>query len=194
MYSLEVDVSYVDRAGVPGVSKTVLGIPLHGIVELVTYDVEVKPAIPGGTFNLIFTLLNRGTTTAMYTTISLVSEGPFKAAGQPIYVGDLDPNAPLPVSLQIQVRPDTSPGIYQVKVQVYYKDEYHRPHKEYLTFPVKVLESLPVTETVKAEKTPREAVAGFTPIISAVVVAAAVAGAVLYFKRRKAKALQPSQG
>jgi len=184
IYTFSVDIGYVDELGIARTSRSLLGIPLHGTVELVTYDVEVSPASPGAPLTVTFTLLNRGTTTASYTTITVVSERPFKPLEEPTYIGDLDPNAPLPVSLKAMVKPDTAEGVYKLKVKVYYKDEYNEDHTEYLTFPVKVLKATsPIPTLSKEEKTP-SLVDIYIYVIAGVVVAAAlIAG--LAWRRKK---------
>ncbi len=185
VYTFEVDISYVDSSGMAGVNRSLLGVPLHGIVELVTFDVAVSPTYPGGSFNLTFTLLNRGTTTAMYTMVSLVSEPPIEAAEPPTYVGDLDPNAPLPLTLKGYVSPEASEGTYPVKVKVFYKDEYHQPHTEYLTFQLEVSKAFTTTTPGKAEVKPAFTMPTYTYAIIGVV---AVALAFLAFRKLRRKA------
>jgi len=188
IYTFTVDIGYVDELGASRTSRSFIGVPLHGTVELVTYDVSAGPAGPGVPLTLTFTLLNRGTTTATYTTLSVVPEDPFKPVEESIYVGDLDPNAPLPVSLKAMVKPDTAEGEYQLKVKVYYKDEYHEEHVKFLTFPVKVSKevtpSSPMPGKIEKSQIPD------TYLYAAIVLVVAVlAGGLAWRSRRKRRKL-----
>ena len=193
IYTFTVDISYVDELGIARASRSLLGVPLHGIVELITYDVNVGPAGPGVPFTLTFTLLNRGTTTATYTTLSIVSEGPFKPLEEPTYIGDLDPNAPLPVSLKASVKPGATEGEYQLKVKVYYKDEYNEDHTEFLTFPVKVSKAVtppsPLPGKVEGPLVPLIPDPYLYAAIGLVVVAALIGG-LAWRKRRRRRELE----
>ncbi|MCX8175874.1 MAG: hypothetical protein N3E48_01420, partial [Candidatus Bathyarchaeota archaeon] len=95
--------------------------------------------------------LNRGLSSAMYTNVTIIPDYPFKArAGGSAYLGQIDPNAPLPVSLNVFVE-ECKDGIYPMKLLVSYMDEYRKPHSLTYTILVEVahVKTLEETEPVK---------------------------------------------
>ena len=190
VYTFMVDLGYMDELGVLRTSRSLLGVPLHGKVELAVYDVGKEPAAPGSLYTLTFTLLNKGTTTATYTMLAVVAEEPFTPVEEENYIGDLDPNAPLPVSLKVRVSPSAEEGEYKVKVKVYYKDEYNEDHTSLLTIPVKVLKVLPVKPGKTPTPSPLPGRVGpqaflLLPVIAAIIVVLAVGVGVLFWRRRR---------
>ncbi|KYH36455.1 MAG: S-layer domain protein, partial [Candidatus Hecatellales archaeon B24] len=190
IYTFTVDIGYVDELGISRASRSFVGVPLHGTVELATYDVSAGPAGPGVPFTLTFTLLNRGTTTATYTTLSVVSEDPFKPVEEPVYIGDLDPNAPLPVSLKAVVKPDTAEGEYQLKVKVYYKDEYHEEHVKFLTFTVKVSKEITPSSPMPGKVERPQIPELYLYALIVLAVAAVSAGGIAWRRRGKRRKME----
>ena len=153
VYNIEVDISYVDSLGVRQLTRNLIGIPLHGTIDFTIYDVTTvpSPAPVGKTSTISFTLLNRGLSSTMYTNVTVIPEYPFRAvAGSSTYLGQVDPNAPLPTSLNILVE-ECEDGVYPLKLLIFYMDEYNKPHNLTYTIPVEVAH-VKTLETGSVEK------------------------------------------
>jgi len=190
VHSFTVDISYVDSMGNSKTTTNYLGVPLHGTIELVLYDVTTTPAPAqiGRVFTFSLTILNRGTTSAMYTNLSVVPNFPFQPApgGFP-YIGELDPNAPAPVSLSATVDPEAEAGVYTLNLMVYYRDEYNQPHTMTQPIQVQVVEP-PQTSKTTTPTTP--SVSSTTIAAVGIVAVVAVVAAFLIIKRRRKESNQ----
>ncbi|MEM3737609.1 MAG: hypothetical protein QXJ75_05970, partial [Candidatus Bathyarchaeia archaeon] len=168
VHVFKIDISYTDRLGVRQATTNYIGVPLHGRVELVVYDVSTSPspAEIGNEFTLSFTVLNRGTAPAMYTNVSVIPEFPFQQAlgGFP-YIGELDPNAPAPISLTAIVSPEAGERDYPLKLSIYYRDEYNQPQTVNQTVNVRVAPPLQIEKESEATQTS----SGLLPIAVAAV-------------------------
>lgn len=127
---------------------------------------DIIPSVSGGLTinyiagvpNIVGNLLNEGTTTGLFTTVSMINQ-PFHTSNAsraypasaatnarsgstsysrstpppPQYLGDLQSDSPLPFSIPLAVDiNNTSPGTYPVILKVSYSDDLHRPHVTYL--------------------------------------------------------------
>ncbi|MGP3667683.1 MAG: COG1361 S-layer family protein [Candidatus Bathyarchaeota archaeon] len=184
VYSMEVDISYVDSLGVMQLTRNLIGIPLHGKVDLTIYDVITipSPAPVGKTSTISFTLLNKGLSSAMYTSITIVPEYPFKAVAESsAYLGHIDPNAPLPTSLNVLVE-ECKDGVYPVKLLISYLDEYSKPHSLTYTILVEVAHVKTLEETGSVRKGFE---LNFLLVILLPIIVAALIVATLVLRRRK---------
>jgi hypothetical protein len=126
---------------------------------------NIIPSISGGLTisyiagipNIVGNLLNQGTTTGLYTTVTMVNQpfhpsnssraaqaGPssnqqssssYSPSGLPPtqYLGDLQADSPLPFSIPLAIDiNNTAPGTYPVILKISYSDDLHRPHVTYL--------------------------------------------------------------
>mgnify|MGYP005631539583 CR=1 FL=1 len=150
VYMFRIDIAYTDSRGVRQVTTNTLGVPIHGKIEFTVYDFTVTPSPThiGEKFTVSFTILNMGTSTAKYVNASIVESKTFKLTVESSsYIGDVDPNAPAPVSLTAKVSQDAEEGEYPLKILLSYKDEYDKPHSFTYETTVKVslLPKLPKT-------------------------------------------------
>lgn len=183
IHTFEVDITFTDSLGVTDVSRSYIGIPLHGTVDLIVYDTFTtpSPAEIGKEFTLSVTVLNRGTVTAMYTNLSIIPEFPFtQIPGGFPYIGELDINAPAPISLSAIVSPDAEEGVYPLKLAIYYQDEYNQPHT--VTKEIQIpLSHHSITEEII---TPTLNYTEYI-YIGAIIVVAAIAGLTVFLIRRR---------
>lgn len=184
--NFEVDITFTDSLGVTSISKSYIGIPLHGAVDLIVYDVSTipSPAEIGRQFSFSVTVLNRGTVSAMYTNVSIVSGFPFtQALGGFPYIGELDINAPAPLSLSATVSSEASEGTYPLKLVIYYQDEYNQPHTVMKEIQIPVAYPVATEETV----TPTPDYTLYI-LIGAILAIVAVIGLVAFMMRRRKSA------
>ncbi len=142
VHVFRIDISYIDSKGIKQVTTNTLGVPIHGKIEFTIYDFSIlpSPAHIGSEFTVSFTLLNHGTSPAMYTNVSIIPSKTFQLTKESSsYVGQVDPNAPAPISLTSIVSSDVEEGNYPLKILVVYKDEYNQPHSFTYETSVKVV-------------------------------------------------------
>ncbi len=179
----EVDITFTDSLGVTGVSSSSIGIPLHGTVDLIIYDVSTipAPAEVGRQFALSLVVLNRGTVSAMYTNVSILSEFPFtQTLGGYPYIGELDVSAPAPVSLSATISSETEEGVYPLKLAIYYQDEYNLPHMIVKEIRIPVAHPSATEEVVAPAPNYTQYI-----LLGAIIVVAAVAGLTVFMMRRR---------
>jgi len=197
IYTFTVNIQYTDSLGVRQIAQNHIGVPIHGTIELIAYDINVVPSpVPiGGEFTTTLTILNKGTVTAMYTDVSLEPEEPLASVDTTVsYIGDVDPNAPLPVSLKAMVKPDAEEGTYPLKVKVAYQDEYRKPQLFVIDVPVEVTTNIAQTLPQSSPQGPPQLFGIGFPlelIIAIIVVVLVIAAVVVVKKRHSSQAAYP---
>lgn len=142
VHLFRIDISYIDSKGIKQVTTNTLGVPIHGKIKFIIYGFSTipSPAHIGREFTISFTLLNHGTSPAMYTNISIIPSKIFQLTKESSsYIGQVDPNAPAPVSITSTVSSDVKEGSYPLKILITYKDEYNQPHSFTYKTSVKVV-------------------------------------------------------
>ncbi len=181
--TFEIDITFTDSLGVTDVSRTFIGIPLHGTVDLIVYDISTipSPAPIGKQFDFSLTILNRGTVSAMYTNVSIISEFPFtQTLGGYPYIGELDINAPAPISLSAMVSPEAEEDTYPLKLSMYYQDEYSQPHTIIREIQIPVAHHSEIEEATNTHLNYTQYM-----FIGAIIAVAAVAGITAFMIRRR---------
>ena len=115
--------------GTPGLQPSeihTINFIVYGWIDMVIYDVEVdpNPVAAGSPVTISANILNRGNVAAMYTNVSIVPSDTLVLTGESIaYIGQVDPNAPVPFFVSAIVRSDVDEGVYPVVIQVVYQDD-----------------------------------------------------------------------
>ncbi|MFQ5821725.1 MAG: hypothetical protein ACE5I5_17200, partial [Candidatus Heimdallarchaeota archaeon] len=85
-------------------------------------------------------LLNRGNVEAMYVNVTLVGDATFQTtAMSTYYVGQVDPNAPIPFALTAFLQEGVEEGTYSLTILIEYQDNYGGDYSLTKTFPVSVI-------------------------------------------------------
>jgi hypothetical protein len=103
-----------------------LGAYVTGQFKIRAYDFNITDI--GGVPNLVANLLNEGNSLAMFTSVEMIkdklqAEQLVNSLPPPQYLGDLDENSPLPVSIPLTIPKGTKQGTYPVSLLVTYKDD-----------------------------------------------------------------------
>ncbi len=106
---LPIDISFLDLQGGKYNINRKLTFYAHGTINLKVSDVEVT--LIGNVPNISGTLLNEGTDTALFTTVEVLGY-----SSQ--YIGDVDPNSPIPFSIPIN-----NTKLNDISIRITYKDE-----------------------------------------------------------------------
>ena len=108
-----------------------LGAYVTGQFKIRAYDFNVTTI--GDTPNLVANLLNEGNSLAMFTTVEMINDQSqskhlVNSLPPPQYLGDLDENSPLPVSIPLNMPNKVESGTYPVSLRVTYKDDLRIEH------------------------------------------------------------------
>ena len=183
-----------------------LGGTVVGDIKVSVTDLAVNYI--AGTPNLVGNLLNEGNTVALFTKVQMLNQ-PFFSSGEagsraipsssvsngtsssyspPQYLGDLQPDSPLPFSIPINVDNSTAPGIYPVSLKIAYSDDLKNSHELVINN----------TVTIKPEQRQQPNDRGINsfggrggilgipfPIIIAIIAAIAIVAVIIIVRRRK---------
>jgi len=153
-----------------------LGVFVVGEINLELYDVTVNYV--GDIPNIVGSLLNRGNTNALYTTVELVTpEGRHNKTAAPAsqYVGDVSADSSIPFSIPV---PGLKPGQNHVEFKVKYADDLKNFHD--LSFDSNV-----AFEQKHERSDKRQAGPDYQMIIIGAISASIVGIAVFIIKKRK---------
>lgn len=184
-YQVQVSLNYRDAVGTMHDEVHSLGFSVQGSIIIVVQSVFISPAPvgAGGNITVSGNLLNEGNVAAMYMNATAIVKPPFETLdGSSIYLGELDPNTPLPFSLSMRIMSDAANGTYPLNVLFYYKDSFGTTHSVERVFDVTVSGVYqPPRPTVK------QVFFLFTPLglsIIIIVIAAIIIVAYFFIKKR----------
>ena len=113
--------------------KLDLGAYVTGQFKIRAYDFNVTDI--AGVPNLVANLLNEGNSLAMFTTVEMVNNSNASTNNQLVttlppaqYLGDLDENSPLPLSIPLTISNNLQAGSYPVSLKITYKDDLRAEH------------------------------------------------------------------
>ncbi|MFQ6011819.1 MAG: COG1361 S-layer family protein [Nitrososphaerales archaeon] len=121
---------YTDVTGTNAQESHNLGLVTTGAISMILQDASMTPraGFPGANVSLSGTILNQGNEPALYTSISLRGDDVVQRVrrGPPSdqYIGQIDPNTPLPFSLNFRINPDITPGRHQVTLVMEFQTNY----------------------------------------------------------------------
>ena len=121
---------YTDVTGTDMRESHNLGLVTRGAISMILQDAAMTPraGFPGANVSLSGTILNQGNEPALYTTISLsvgdVVERVRRGPPSEQYIGQIDPNTPLPFSLNFRINPDITPGRHQITLVMEFQTNY----------------------------------------------------------------------
>jgi hypothetical protein len=113
--------------------KLDLGAYVTGQFKIRAYDFNVTNI--AGVPNLVANLLNEGNSLAMFTTVEMVNNSIARTNNKLVttlppaqYLGDLDENSPLPLSIPLTIPNNLQAGSYPVSLKITYKDDLRAEH------------------------------------------------------------------
>jgi len=118
-YPASVTVTYLDQSGVQMSATFTSGLVLSGTIDLIIQSPQVTQE--NDTLSVSGEILNEGFSSGYYASVTGSLAG---AAGTPQsdYVGEIDPNTPVPFSLTISYTPSVSARTAHILIGVSYKD------------------------------------------------------------------------
>jgi hypothetical protein len=113
--------------------KLDLGAYVTGQFKIRAYDFNVTDI--AGVPNLVANLLNEGNSLAMFTTVEMVNNSMARTNNKLVttlppaqYLGDLDENSPIPLSIPLTIPNNLQAGSYPVSLKITYKDDLRAEH------------------------------------------------------------------
>jgi hypothetical protein len=165
-----------------------LGAYVTGQFKVRAYDFNVTDI--GGIPNLVANLLNEGNSLAMFTTVEMVDGGSQPQTKKLVsslppaqYLGDLDENSPLPVTIPLDISANKSAGLYPVYLKVTYQDDLRKEHSAILNGTV-LYQPKVQTETSSGGFLGSDSSTLF-PVVIAIIAAVAIVAFLLLRRRRR---------
>ncbi|MFQ6077107.1 MAG: COG1361 S-layer family protein [Candidatus Bathyarchaeia archaeon] len=155
-YTLEIEISYTDRYHKTVSQGESVGVSIHSITNFRLLNLPSPIVAEQGEWvDVEADLLLIGTGSARFVTVGVAENqtGPFAlGSGSEEYIGEVDPDSPVPFVVGFSVKPDATPGDYSLRVEITYWNEYNEVLKTTKEIPVSVVEAI--------EEAPSRGVAG----------------------------------
>jgi hypothetical protein len=143
-------VAFSDEHGTGHFEVLSIGLIIRGVIQVSVFSSEISASVihPGETIIISATLLNTGNTNALYTNASLLAKKDLLVglASSKSYLGELEPDSPLPFSLTAVISSNAISGKYNISCIVYFQDEFFSTYSLNLEFEIDI-DSLSVTTT-----------------------------------------------
>lgn len=128
--TISLTLSYVGPDGAAHSETRQLSVLVKGRPEVSVQSVRASPtpAVNGTRVTVTGTLLNSGTSTSLYTSVTLKPEAAeFSGASFSRYIGDLSVDTPTPFSISVDLPSTLKAGPYDFVMTVQYQDTYGSP-------------------------------------------------------------------
>ncbi|MCS7141204.1 MAG: hypothetical protein NZ888_03340 [Candidatus Nitrosocaldus sp.] len=185
-FDIPVRITYLDATGGLHSIERSISVYALGSASIRMYDLSITYI--GNEPNLTGYLLNEGSDTAFFTSVEMLEDTLKPTAGAQ-YLGDLLVNSPLPFNVPIDGSTG-DPGLYDVRVKVYYKDALRNAHELILEgkvyySPVRVsaMDRSEGSPTLLPSQSPAS-------VILIGVAGAAVAGYIAWRRRRRSRRVE----
>lgn len=151
-YSLTVQITYLDFKGLPGRTVETITVTVSPMVEFrILLEGDLR-GIKGEFSTLSGDLLLIATESVRFVEVEVVEDDFFRRSiGSEEYIGNLDPDSPLPFDLRFIISQDAEEGLQMLRVRVSYLDHLNRRRSRILSIPIYVETPLKV-ETVRKER------------------------------------------
>ncbi len=145
---LLVTIKYVDNKGVPGTATETITIPVENLVDFALMKSVVVSAAKGATTTFEGDLLLIGTGKADFAIISVVPGGPVQSvAGSTEYIGAIDPDSPVPFTIQFNTGSNATLGDYNLTLKITYLNSRNIQENRTITMPLQVVNPISTTPT-----------------------------------------------
>ncbi len=143
-------VSFSDQHGTNYYEIVSIGLIIRGVVQVSVFSSEIteKTILQGGTVIISATLLNTGNVDAMYTNASIkMEEGVLVGtSSSKSYLGEIEPDSPLPFSVSANINQSTEPGEYQISCIIFYQDDLFSTYNITISFTINIVSSFETSD------------------------------------------------
>ena len=126
-YPMQISISYTDSRGYPHKETHQISFSVRGTINIITQEASLSPEVIaiGRNSTVSGNLLNKGDTDGMFSEIRILpSEFVSISEESYQYIGELDPNTPIPFSIKFGVTEAASEGILPITIEIKFEDEY----------------------------------------------------------------------
>jgi hypothetical protein len=119
-----------------------VGFYVKGKIIMVMYDLFVEPEAitTGSTLTLTGNILNKGNIPALYTNASLLPHSILLMKPESYsYLGEIEPDSPLPFTLEATVSPIAEQGRYEIMMHLDYEDKEGQVYRMEETIPFNIV-------------------------------------------------------
>lgn len=149
--SMSFTIQFSDKHGTNYFETLSIGLIIYGKVQISVFssDISALTVSPGGNVVISATLLNTGNANALFMNVSLESNASIfiLTTSSKSYLGELEPDSPLPFSLTAIINTSVIPGNYQIDCIVYYFDSLYNVHKIVIPFSISIADYSQITST-----------------------------------------------
>lgn len=143
-YTTTITISYTTSKGIPKTLIETVTILIDGLIDFELLDTPSELVAAGETKELEADLLLIGTESVDFVSIGIVDDDVIKrVSGSDEYIGAVDPDSPIPFDVYYKVDEDAEEGMYEVKLNVKYRDHLNREHEEEIGLDIEIGEPVP---------------------------------------------------
>lgn len=179
-------ISYSDNYGNTYTENYALGFVIRGKISLRIYEILISPNMPraGEKISISGTILNVGNIKAMFTNISLIPNPILSLSYESSsYIGDIDPNSPVPFTITAYIKPNIANGTYIIDLLIKFMDDLYKEQNITLSVSIRIVNSQQTQEENQSSGANTLLGRGEIALIGTVISIVAV-GAIMYFRRR----------
>ncbi|RLI19027.1 hypothetical protein DRO49_01390, partial [Candidatus Bathyarchaeota archaeon] len=136
-YPLTLQITYIDSDGLPGSAAEAVTLMVTPLVEFrILVDGPIH-AYKGASATLSGDLLLIGTESVRFVELGVEGDNVFKAVDSE-YVGEVDPDSPIPFDLTFTVSGNATEGVHSLRVRVSYLDNLNRRRSVVVEVPIQI--------------------------------------------------------
>lgn len=145
-YTLQFIASFLDEENTPGTTAQYVSLRVESVqdFQVINIDPLGTEIEAGGSTTLSADLLLIGTESARFVEISIMEESPVASVGKKSeYIGTVDPDSPVPFSLDYRVDPNATLGASVLSLRVSYWDQYNLQRESVVQIPITISQPVP---------------------------------------------------
>ena len=122
--NLKLDINY-DYLGIYRTEERNVDLTVRGIIDLGLVELTVKPepTMSGSRITITGSILNSGSITAKAVNVDVSNSSVLSSMSSTTFIGDVDEGSQAPFSLTANLNDNLSDGVYELDVQIGYKDD-----------------------------------------------------------------------
>jgi hypothetical protein len=145
-YTLQLVASFLDEENRPGTTTQYISLRVESVQEFQVINIDPLGTTveAGGSTTLSADLLLIGTESARFVEISIMEEDSVETVGKKTeYIGAVDPDSPVPFSLDYRVDPNATLGASVLNLRVSYWDQYNLQRESIVQIPITIAQPTP---------------------------------------------------
>ncbi len=179
-------ISYPDNFGNTYTENYAIGFVIRGKIVLKVYGLITSPEKPsaGKKLSISGTILNVGNTKAMFTNVSIMPSPILDLDYESYsYIGDVDPNSPVPFTVTSFLKLGVSNGTYTVNLLIEYTDGLYSAHEMIVNVQITVI-NYPSTQGNEGSSGQSGLLSPGTIALIGSIIAIVAVGVVFYLRRQ----------